>query len=226
MGRYGLGVEYEPRWAQAADASMRLGTDRTRRAIDIRCGDARHLTNIYRGRSVDMILTSPPYGAFAHGNPEKGKGGVVNADERYTKPREHRPGQLATTSQTRILAGLVEIFTECRLMLRSGRYMVVTARPYKENGLLVDFPSLVIRCALTAGFQLHHRDVALLARWDGQLLRPHATFFHIHNSRQAAGNGQPAFIRAHEDVLVFRNIPPTGGELCPTGFTSPRRPSR
>ena len=213
MGRYGLGVEYEPRWAQAADASLRRSHMHRRLASEIRCADARFLSTVFPGRSVDLVVTSPPYGAFAHGNPDKGPQGVVKADERYTQPRYHRRAQLATTSQKRIHEGLQAIFAQCHAMLRAGGYMVITARPYKENGILHDFPSVVIRCALASGFQLQHRDVALLARWDGNRLRPHATFFHIHNSRLNAAAGKPALIRAHEDVLVFQKITaPTTGD--------------
>ncbi|QSB06507.1 hypothetical protein JQS30_06280 [Natronoglycomyces albus] len=155
LGRDTVGIDCEPRWARIAAANVRRAlSDAPKRCGQVFRGDATDLVATLRGRAVipvDMVLTSPPYGAFAHGNPTKGTVPVVNRHHRYAQPWQRHRHQLATTSTSRLQAGLVAMFSGCQTVLRPGGYVVVTARPYTEAGILVDFPSQVIRCAIAAG---------------------------------------------------------------------------
>jgi uncharacterized C2H2 Zn-finger protein len=152
-----------------------------------------------------MVLTSPPYGAVTHGQPDTSRvtgGKIRNRAHRYSTGRP-KPESLATSSASRLQAGLESVFASCLHALKPGGFAVVTARPFTEAGMLVDFPSFVIRAGIAAGFDLAERRVALLSRWDGAL-HPHVTFFHLHNVREGRTKGKRLFARVHEDVLVFR----------------------
>ncbi|MBY8862287.1 hypothetical protein K7711_37850 [Nocardia sp. CA2R105] len=48
-----------------------------------------------------------------------------------------------------------------RRYLKPGSYVVVTARPWRQHAELVDLPSVLTRCAATAGLVPVDRAVAL-----------------------------------------------------------------
>jgi hypothetical protein len=81
---------------------------------------------------------------------------------------------------------------------------VVTARPWRRNGLLVDLPGQIIDAAIAAGLQPVDRCVALLAavRDDGRL-QPRHSFWQLAVTRQARRRRIPLHVIAHEDVLTF-----------------------
>lgn len=213
-GRNALGVDCEAEWVSVAHANIA----HTRKAYPgssgaVFCADARELAGKFAGKTVtfpaDLVVTSPPYGPAAHGLPATARetgGKIVRRANRYATGKPH-PGQLARgSSQKRLRHGLAAIFDGCFSALRPGGHMVITARPYTDKGVLVDFPAVVIAAAEDAGFAYIDRHAALLARWDGeeQVLYPHATFFHLGNVRRTVEAGQRGLVRAHEDVLVFR----------------------
>jgi hypothetical protein len=82
---------------------------------------------------------------------------------------------------------------------------VVTARPWREHGELVDLPSAVLAAGAAAGLVPAARHVALLAglRDGGLVARP--SFFQLDNLRKARRRGQPWHLIVHEDVLIFTN---------------------
>ena len=89
--------------------------------------------------------------------------------------------------------------------------MVVTTRPFRQRGELVDFPGAVLAAGQAAGLIPAERCVALLAALhDGELIaRP--SFFQLKNLRAARARGKPWHLIAHEDVLVLRNPPGSAG---------------
>jgi modification methylase len=211
LGRNGYGVDLETEWVDLArtnvDAAMAANPGCWGEVFQ---GDAANLAELLDGRQlrapVDMVLTSPPYGAVTHGQPDTARvtgGKIRNRAHRYSSGRT-RPESLVTSSTSKLQAGLEAVFAGCVAALKPSGYMVVTSRPYTHAGELIDFPSFVIRAGLAVGFELAERRVALLARWDGMKLSPSVTFFHLHNVRRARAAGKPVVARAHEDVLVFR----------------------
>lgn len=210
QGRNAYGVDLESEWVDLAranvDAAMQAHPGAWGEVVQ---GDAANLGRLLEDQRlrvpVDMVLTSPPYGAVTHGQPDTSRvtgGKIRNRAHRYSTGRP-KPESLATSSASRLQADLEAVFAGCLVALKPGGFAVVTARPFTEAGALVDFPSFVIRAALAAGLNLAERRVALLSRWDG-VLRPHVTFFHLHNVREARRKGKKLFARAHEDVLVFQ----------------------
>ena len=222
QGRDGLGIEYEDRWASIAAANV----DHARRhgatgSAEVIRGDARQIAALMpagaAGRAA-LVITSPPYGPSVHGQVTAeqrrgGDGGVRKYDNRYG----HDPANLASRSLDELLDGFTEILAGCRALLRPGGLAVITARPWREHGELVDLPAAVIAAGARAGLVPAARCVALLAGLrDGRLVaRP--SFFQLDNLRKARRRGEPWHLIVHEDVLIFRNpLIPSGSAATGT----------
>jgi SAM-dependent methyltransferase len=207
LGRHAVGVEYEPRWAglarlNAASAIHEGGTG----TGTVHRGDARPLTDLISPAihgHVDLVLTSPPYGNSVHGQVrstrDSGEPGVAKKNDRYS----HDPSNLAHVSTDRLLEAFTEILAQCRRLLRPGGTVVVTTRPWRERGELIDLPSAVLAAGQAAGLTPTERCVALLAGVrDGRLIaRP--SFFQMKHVRDARRQGIPLAVVQHEDVLIF-----------------------
>jgi SAM-dependent methyltransferase len=206
LGRDTLGVEREPRWAELARGNLAhakgQGAAGTGTVIT---GDARSLLDLLdpsvHGR-VALVVTSPPYGRSVHGQVDARPGGVVKYDNRYSDRPE--PGDLARVSDQALLAAMAQILGACRAMLRPGGVVVLTARPWRHRGLLVDFPGALVRAGERAGLVAFERNVALLVGLDGDRLVGRPSFFQLDRVRKARVQGVPLRVIAHEDVLVFR----------------------
>jgi hypothetical protein len=91
---------------------------------------------------------------------------------------------------------------------------VVTARPWRQHGELVDLPAAVIAVGARAGLVPVARCVALLAGLRGGRLIARPSFFQLDNLRRARRQGQPWHLIVHEDVLIFRNPLIPGGSAA------------
>jgi modification methylase len=217
LGRDAIGVEYEPRWAGLAAAGItharRHGATGTGEVI---CGDARQLPGIApasaRGR-VALVVTSPPYGPSVHGHVRAGTGGVRKFNNRYSRD----PVNLAHHGLDALLDGITKILAGCTALLRPGGITVITARPWRHRGELVDLPSAVIAAGRAAGLTPIERCVALLAGLDGDHLVARPSFFQLDNTRKARARGEPWHLIVHEDLLIFRKprFPASSGKLKP-----------
>ena len=94
---------------------------------------------------------------------------------------------------------------------------MITARPWRQHGELVDLPAAVIAAGTRAGLIPVARCVALLAGLRGGRLIARPSFFQLDNLRRARRHGQPWHLIVHEDVLIFRNPEkcPSSGKLKP-----------
>ncbi|MFF2811795.1 TRM11 family SAM-dependent methyltransferase [Streptomyces sp. NPDC058000] len=207
LGRNALGVEYEPRWATLASLNTRSAAQKTGAGSGIvRCGDARHLTDLApadaRGE-VALVITSPPYGPSVHGqvrsSRETGAPGVVKKDFRYG----HDRANLAHVPTTHLIEAFTEILAQCRTMLRPGGTAVITTRPWRERGELIDLPSAVLAAGKTVGLIPSQRCVALLAGIRNGRLITRPSFFQMKNVRDARRQGTPLSVVQHEDALIF-----------------------
>jgi modification methylase len=203
-GRDALGIEYEPRWAELAAAGItharRHGATGTGEVI---CGDARQLPNLLpataRGR-VALVVTSPPYGPSLHGRVRADAGGVRKFNHRYSRD----PVNLAHHGLDTLLEGITAILAGCTALLRPGGIVVITARPWRHRGELVDLPSAIVTAGRTAGLTPVERCVALLAALDGERLVPRHSFFQLDHVRKARARGKPWHLICHEDILIFQ----------------------
>ncbi|TDB99394.1 site-specific DNA-methyltransferase [Micromonospora fluostatini] len=205
-GRDAIGVEYEPRWSNIADANIRHAHHHgaTGRASVLR-GDSTRLLALLPAAltgQVALVVTSPPYGPTVHGLVRPGADGVTKSDNTYSDDIDR--GNLAYRDLTGLADGFEQILTGCATLLRPGGTVVVTARPWRKNGHLVDLPSAVIAAGVRAGLVPTERCVALLAaiRDNGLVARP--SFFQLQAVRKARTAGTPLHLITHEDVLIFR----------------------
>lgn len=205
-GRDAIGVEYEPRWADLARANTALAQTQggTGHGMVV-TGDATALPGllppVLHGR-VALVLTSPPYGRTMHGRVEHRRGPLTRFANTYSTSSD--PTNLAHRSRTGLLEGLTEVLAGCLPLLRPGGIVVVTARPWRRNGLLVDLPGAVVTAGIAAGLEPLERCVALLAAVQDGQLAPRHSFFQLATVRNARRKGIPLHLIAHEDVLVFR----------------------
>jgi modification methylase len=214
LGRTGLGVDREPRWANLArDNLAHAATTGATGTGTVVTGDARQLPDLLdpalRGR-VALVLTSPPYGASLHGQVHARPGrGVAKYDHRYTHAKDH--ADLARAGDQELLAGMEQILAGCVGFLRPGGVVVLTVRPWRRQGLLVDFPGALVGAGERAGLVAFERNVALLVGLNGDRLVGRPSFFQLDRVRKARAQGVPLRLIAHEDVLVFRRSlsPPT-----------------
>ena len=94
------------------------------------------------------------------------------------------------------------------MLLRPGGLAVVTARPWRQHGELVDLPAAVIAAGARAGLVPVARCVALLAGLRSGRLIARPSFFQLDNLRRARAKGEPWHLIVHEDVLIFRTRRP------------------
>ncbi|MGW3066952.1 TRM11 family SAM-dependent methyltransferase [Streptomyces sp. NPDC001130] len=208
LGRHALGTEYEPKWADIAEQNLRHADAQgaTGNAA-VYTGDARRLTTLIPGvfhGLVDLVVTSPPYGPSVHGqvrsSRETGRRGVIKKDYRYS----HDPSNLAHVGLETLLEAFTEILIQCRHLLRPGGHAVITTRPWRERGELIDLPSATLAAARAAGLTPIERNVALLAGIRDHQLIARPSFFQMKNIRDARRTGLPVAVITHEDTLVVR----------------------
>jgi modification methylase len=222
--RMAMGVEYEKRWADLAARNIEHAVDRGAPGYaTVVHGDGRDIENLVGSdvhAKASLVLTSPPYGPATHGHVratrDSGHGGL----EKWNHAYGDDPGNLAKRSVEELMDGFTEILRGCRTLLKPGGFLVITARPFRKQGRMVDIPTLATNAALDAGFILHERCVALLAAACDDGLMARASFFQLVNSRNAFSAGSPTHVVAHEEVVVAR--PSLAGEVA-CGCVSPTR---
>ncbi len=209
LDRDAIGVELEPRWAALAAGNVTLAQEQGAPAHAL-ClqGDARRLgrglLDELAGEAA-LILTSPPYGPSLHGQVKAGHGRPVEKwDDRYSRNRAnlaHLPAGRGRAGRPSFADALAEILAGCRRMLAPEGRLVLTARPYRSHGALVDLPGQIIALAASAGLALAGRRVALLSGLRERELVPRTSFFQLQHQR--SGAIPRMLVIAHEDVLVF-----------------------
>jgi 23S rRNA G2445 N2-methylase RlmL len=207
LGRHGIGVEYETRWAALAADNIHLATTHGAPGTgDIYPGDARRLPALLppevHGR-IALVITSPPYGPSTHGHvrtPGPRRGKVRKIHHRYGADTAN----LAYTEHRELAEGFTQILTGCAAILRPGGYVAVTARPYRRHGELIDIPGMVAAAGIHAGLTLVEELIALIAGVRNGVLVPRASFFQMKNVRDAIAAGDPQWLIQHEDLILFR----------------------
>jgi modification methylase len=218
LDRLAIGVEYEKRWADLAlDNVTHATANGAPGYATVVHGDARGIDKLLGRDTADraaLILTSPPYGASTHGHVrttrDSGQPNVAKSDFRYSRD----PGNLAYRGLEELFEGFTEILSSCRALLKPGGFLVITTRPIRSKGQMIDIPNLALKAALDAGFENYERCAALLAGISGDRLVPRPSFFSSLNARSSNANGDPLHLVIHEDVLALRrSLEPTQDEL-------------
>jgi SAM-dependent methyltransferase len=210
LGRNAIGVELEPRWAALAARNTLLAREQgaTGRALVLR-GDARRLGSGLLDElsgTAALILSSPPYGPSVHGQVQTTPTRLETFDDRYSDNRDnlaHLPARKRNRGRSPFLDVVAEILAGCRTLLRPNGRLVLTVRPYRRGGGLIDLPGEVTTLARATGFVPEARHAALLCGLRDEQLVLRASFFQMQKLRSGAFPRMQLI--AHEDVLVFRS---------------------
>ena len=208
------GIDYEPRWAALAEDNLRLA-ERAGAAgrATVATGDSRQAAELLPAElmgQVRLLLTSPPYGAAAHGRVDVPRTEKVR--KWYHRYSDHPPGPAATANLARqslpqLLEGFRDILLGCLPLLAPNAAVVLTVRPYRSQGQLIDLPGAVLHTAISVGLRPVGRYVALLAGVHPDRIVPRGSFFQMANVRASRAAGTPLRVITHEDVLVLRVRP-------------------
>lgn len=196
-GRAAVGIDIEPEWTsiarQAIAHTHRTGVGGYAHVIT---ADARSLPRALPPEYLDqmlgqvrLLLTSWPHSTHPHTHPDA------------------RPGNLDHHPRPRQLAGMTHILRGALPLLAPDAYVVITARPWREHGELVDLPDAITRAGLAAGLTPIQHCVALLAGIrDGQVIT-RATHFQRVMVARARDHGLPWHLGCTEHVTVLRPAP-------------------
>lgn len=220
LGREAIGIELEPKWA--AIARLNLQTAAVQGALgqgEVHTGEAvRTLIGLngaeLQGR-MRLVLTSPPYGSMTHGQVRSRRDGAEAVEKHahvYSRDRDRRADNLAYQKPEVLASSFTRIMAACRPLLAPGGVVVVTTRPYRTQGRLVDFPGQVAEAGRRAGLVQTDRCAALLcALRDGEVVS-RTSFFQLIETQRMRKEGRPVHVIQHEDALVFANPTPAGQE--------------
>jgi modification methylase len=214
-GRDGLGIDCEKRWVALAEQNLDLAAAQGAAGVaDVVHGDARDLPGalpwplVATTGTASLVLTSPPYGLAANSHArvrstrETGRAGMSRRRDAYGEAGDEANLANAGTVQD-VMRGFAQILAGAAWLLQPGGRLVVTARPWRENGDLIDLPSMIIEAAEQAGFTHIDRCVALLAGVQEGRLRARPSFLQLMQLRRARTAGSRVHLIVHEDVLVF-----------------------
>ncbi|PSK96130.1 DNA methylase [Murinocardiopsis flavida] len=229
LGRDGLGIELETAFATTARANLaRAAAQGAPGSATVHTGDARTAAAEVAPPvgGAALLLTSPPYGSMTHGRVRSRRDGATDRKvdkwaHLYNQDRDR--ANLAYQRPEALLSAFAEILVQCRPLLCPGGRVVITTRPFRIKGRLVDFPSQVAEAAQDAGLVLVERCAALLCALRGEGLVGRASFFQMIETRRLRERGLPAHVIQHEDVLVLAN--PGGGAAVSGPVGEPTGPA-
>ncbi|MDE3721459.1 DNA methyltransferase [Nocardiopsis sp. N85] len=216
LGRRGVGIELEPKWASIARLNLQTamvqgaegeGQVHTGEGAEVA---ARLASTALAGR-VRLVLTSPPYGSMTHGQVRSRRDGaeaVEKHSHRYSRDRDRRAANLAYQNPDTLADSFTQIMAACRRLLAPGGMVLVTTRPYRKAGELVDFPGQVAQAGRRAGLVQVDRCAALLCAVRNGEIVSRTSFFQLLETRRLRKGGWPVHVIQHEDVLVFTNPAP------------------
>jgi modification methylase len=206
-GRHTIGVDIEPAFADLAQANLNLAErDGATGQGMVVCGDATELPRLLPRRlrgTVDLVLTSPPYGQRTHGLVRSAPGQGVH--KRHHRYGDSTGGNLAYAGWHGLLDGFGQIMAGCANMLRPGGTLIITSRPVRQRpDDLIDLPGQLLDAATAAGLEPVERCAALLAAVRNDRIVHRASMFALLAVRRARAAGIPVALVAHEDVYVLR----------------------
>ncbi len=191
-GRNGIGIELNPKYAalarqrlkQEVPADLQGTTDQT-----ILTGDAAKLLKKRKDRSVDFIVTSPPYWNILHKEDHKAKNERKNQnlDTRYSDD----PKDLGNIpNYEEFLLRLAEIFADCGRVLKFEKYMAVVVSDFRHKSQFIMFHADLAKSLEPYGFSL--RGIKVLFQRHKKIFPygyPYAYVPNIH----------------HQYILIFQN---------------------
>lgn len=216
QGRRAVGIELEPKWASIARLNLETAAVQGASGSgEVHTGDAAEvatrLAQVGLAGRVRLVITSPPYGSMTHGQVRSRRDGADAVEKTaytYSRDRDRRAANLAYQRPEKLAGSFARIMAACRELLTPGGIVVVTTRPYRKGGELVDFPGQITHACQEAGLVQVDRCAALLcAVRDGEVVG-RTSFFQLVEARRLRKGGVPVHVVQHEDALVFTNPAP------------------
>ena len=139
------------RWISPGSYARRHGAAGNAEVIH---GDARQLGGLLPpgiAGTAALIVTSPPYGPRIHGQVKPRPAPAAARSPKWDNTYGTDPANLASRRLDDLLDGLAEILTAARTLLKPGGIAVITTRPWRQRGELVDFPGAVLATGAAAG---------------------------------------------------------------------------
>jgi hypothetical protein len=227
LDRDALGVELERRWTSLATANLAHARDQgaTGRAAVLE-GDARELPRLL-GRahrawhhggdpesanrvarlgagSVDLILTSPPYGRDIEliDKPAWLAGGRLG--DKATRNYSDDPDNLGHARDQQYLSAMGDVYAACAAALKPSGFLVVVTKNLRSGRALLDLAGSTVELCQATGLRYWQHVIALHAAVRDDRLAARPSFWQLSTIRKALARGERIHLVCHEDVLVFR----------------------
>ena len=249
LDRDALGIELERRWAALATANLAHAREQGARGQGgVLEGDARQLPRLLTrtarpgngaatpplqsragGKlrrlgvgSVDLILTSPPYGRQIEliDKPARIAGGRL--DTREGRNYSADPENLGDAHSDRYRQAMAEVYAACAATLRPGGFLVVVTKNLRADGALHDLAGLTVELCQQTGLRYWQHVIALHAPIRGDQLVARPSLWQLSTIRKARARGARVQVICHEDVLVFRK-PDAAGQAIAREWLLARR---
>jgi len=154
--------------------------------------------------SVDLILTSPPYGRDIELIDKPGwiEGGSLGAknSRNYSRNRSN----LGHARGEHYRAAMAEVYAACAAALTPGGFLVVVTKNLRLAGALHDLAGETVDLCQASGLLYWQHVIALHAAIRASALLARPSFWQLSTTRKALVRGERIHLVCHEDVLVFR----------------------
>ena len=169
LGRNGVGIELNSEFHALAQADLE-GLD-TQKVL---LGDALKMETLVEPNSIDMVMTSPPYGALLKKVKEafgyKWQEHSKIAPIKNPPPYSEDPRDLGNLPYSEYLGAITNVMENTVKVMKDGAYAVWVVKDFrasKEKIPFVPFHMHIADCAVDAGLQLWDMQI-----WDQTKFRP------------------------------------------------------
>ncbi len=153
IGREGIGIELSNKWAKLGRVRLKREVKDSKKQKII-LGDARRILPKFTSRSIDYIVTSPPYWNILSKKPDhkvKRERLKLGLKTKYSED----PKDLGNIRNYEdFLHELAKCFSECYRILKPKKYITVVVSDFRHKSTYYAFHSDMIEIMDTIGFKL------------------------------------------------------------------------
>ena len=155
-GRKGIGIELNPRFVELTAERIQSEVRDMFATVDeqqVLEGDARNILLTIENESVDFVVTSPPYWSILKKEDHKVRQERIAhglSTDYGSDPRDL--GQISNYDE--FLLELTSIFSECKRVLKSGKFMAIVVSDFRDKSRYVMFHSDLARALETIGLEM------------------------------------------------------------------------
>lgn len=155
-GRKGIGIELNPRFVELTIERIQSEVRDMFATVDeqqVLEGDARNILLTIEDESIDFVVTSPPYWSILKKEDHKVRQERIAhglSTDYGSDPRDL--GQISNYDE--FLLELTGIFSECKRVLKNGKYMAIVVSDFRDKSRYVMFHSDLARALETIGLEM------------------------------------------------------------------------